>query len=461
MSCSVSLKCRFLALALVSSVLVLVQEARTREPLTPAERGYRLLVSKAYLPADFDQPTFDVLWKRWPAPLRQRAAAATPEERQEMAFAYYGLTPRPDNRDLPLQYVVDQRGHWTMNCFACHGGKVEGKVIPGLPNSHYLLHTLTEDVRATKLLKGKSLTHMDLGSMAMPLGRTRGTTNAVMFGVALVALRNPDLTLRNLPRPPKMTHHDMDAPPWWHFKKKEKLYVDGFANKDARALMQFMLVEENGPEDFRRWEADFRDIYAYLESLEAPAYPHEIDEAFAARGEKVFRKHCAECHGTYHADPAKETYPNRIVPIDEVGTDRVRLDALTPEARRRYGKTWFTHFGAQEIIADPGGYIAPPLDGVWASAPYFHNGSVPTLWHVLHPGERPKIWKRSDDGYDRQRVGLEVETFEKLPKEVNSARAARWYFDTRGLGKSAAGHTFPDALDEDEKRAVLEYLKTL
>jgi len=111
MSCSVSLKCRFLALALVSSVLVLVQEARTREPLTPAERGYRLLVSKAYLPADFDQPTFDALWKRWPAPLRERAAAATPEERQEMAFAYYGLTPRPENRDLPLQYVVDKRGH--------------------------------------------------------------------------------------------------------------------------------------------------------------------------------------------------------------------------------------------------------------------------------------------------------------------------------------------------------------
>lgn len=426
-----------------------------------AQRGYRFLTGKAYLPPDFDQETFDLLWQLWPNELRDRARDATRDERRRMAMEYYGLTPRPDNNDLPLQYVVDGRGNWSMNCFACHGGKIEGQVAPGLPNSHYLLQTLTEDVRMTKLLTGKKLSHMDLGSMAMPLGRTRGTTNAVMFGVALIALRNPDLTMKEVPRPPKMVHHDMDAPPWWHFKKKNRIYIDGFAKKDPRALMQFMLVEQNGPKQFHEWESDFRDVYAYLESLEPPKYPHAIDRPLAARGGKLFLQHCAKCHGTYDADPAKETYPNRRVPIDEVGTDRVRLDALTPAARARYGKTWFAHFGALKVVEDPGGYVAPPLDGIWASAPYFHNGSVPTLWHVLHPDQRPKMWKRTEDGYDQQRVGLEVETFDKLPPDVKSARAARWYFDTRIIGKSAAGHLFPDELDEGEKRAVLEYLKTL
>ncbi len=428
---------------------------------TSEQRGYQFLTNKAYLPADFDQETFDLLWQNWPEELRKEAADATVEQRRQMTFDYYGLTPRPEDEKLPLQYVVGKDGAWRMNCFACHGGKVEGRVVPGLPNSLYLLHTLTEDVRVAKLLTGKKLTHMDLGSMAMPLGRTRGTTNAVMFGVALVAQREPDLTVKKLTRPPPMTHHDMDAPPWWHFKKKQKLYIDGFANKDARSLMQFMLVRENGPEQFKEWEPDFEDIYAYLESIEPPPYPGEIDNDLAASGERVFRKHCADCHGTYDADPAKETYPNRLVPIEEAGTDRVRLDALSPAARRRYGKTWFAHFGEQEIIADPGGYVAPPLDGIWASAPYFHNGSVPTLWHVLHSDQRPKIWRRTDNGYDHERIGLAIETFDKLPKEVNSARAARWYFDTRGPGKSAEGHTFPDDLNAEQKRAVLEYLKTL
>lgn len=436
--------------------------ARAAERTPSAKRGYRWLTTKAYLKPDFNQEIFDQLWKQWPAPLREEAEQASPEERRQMAYSYYGLTERPDDdTGRPLQYVVDERGNWSMNCFACHGGKVAGKSIPGLPNSHYALQTLTEDVRMTKLLTGEPLGHMDLGSLAMPLGRTRGTTNAVMFGVALVALRNPDLTFKDERRIPKMVHHDMDAPPWWHFSKKEGLYIDGFANKGSRPLMQFMLTRENGPEQFHAWESDYQDIYAYLQSLEAPKYPFEIDRPLAARGEKVFRKKCADCHGTYDEDPARESYPNRLVPIADVGTDPVRLEALSPEARRRYGRSWFAHLGEKQVIADPGGYVAPPLDGVWATGPYFHNGSVPTLWHVLHPDQRPKIWKRTENGYDRERVGLQVETFDRLPGDVDSARDAREYFDTRRFGKSAGGHLFPDALTPDEKRAVLEYLKTL
>ena len=129
--------------------------------------------------------------------------------------------------------------------------------------------------------------------------------------------------------------------------------------------------------------------------------------------------------------------------------------------RRFFANSWFSDGGRLEVIEDPEGYVAPPLDGIWASAPYFHNGSVPTLWHVMHADQRPTVWRRTEDGYDRQRVGLEVETFNELPASVRRADEKRTYFDTRLPGKSAAGHTFPEALSEDEKRAVLEYLKTL
>ena len=232
-----------------------------------AQRGYQWLTEKAYLPPDFDQETFDRLWEVWPEPLRSRAAGATADERRGMAFSRYGLTGRPEDPTKPLQYVVDQQGNWTMNCLACHAGKVLGKTIVGLPNSHFALETLTHDVRKLKLRLRKPFSRMEVGSLVVPLGRTNGTTNAVMFGVALMAYRDADLNIYPHRQPPPMVHHDMDAPAWWHFSKKDYIYIDGFAEKGHRALMQFMLVKENGPGAFRSWEQDFQDVYAFLESL--------------------------------------------------------------------------------------------------------------------------------------------------------------------------------------------------
>jgi hypothetical protein len=432
--------------------------AATVRPADP-QRGYELLISKPYLPADFDQETFDATWHAWPDALRQAAEVATPKERRQLAFSRYGLTSRPADRSgRPLQYVVDARGNWTMNCFACHGGKVLGQTIPGLPNSHLALETLTTDIRKAKLRLRKQLTRMDIGSLFMPLGRNNGTTNAVMFGVALMAYRDPDLNFHPYRRPPEMVHHDLDAPPWWHFKKRQYLYADGFAPKNHRALMQFMLVRENGPGDFARWEDDFRDVYAYLESLEAPPYPFAVDRRLAGRGERIFMQSCADCHGTYGRD---ETYPGRVVPIAQLGTDPVRLEALRPENRASYARSWFHDRDSGEVVLDPEGYVAPPLDGIWASAPYFHNGSVPTLWHVLHPDARPSVWRRSENGYDPERVGLEVREYDRWPPAISLPDEARQVFDTGRSGKSAAGHNFPGVLSETERRAVLEYLKTL
>ena len=420
------------------------------------ERGLELLLEKPYVPSDFDQETFDSVWKVWPEPLRTEAERATPKQRRKLAYERYGLVARPDDPlGRPMQYVVDSKGQWTINCFACHQGHISGKVVPGMPNSHIALETLTEEIRLTKLKLGKPLSQMDLGSLVIPLGTTNGTTNAVMFGVALSTYRDADLNLRRGLHIPKMTHHDHDAPPWWNVHQKKRLYIDNFAPNSHRAIMQFLLVRENGPEKFREWEDDYRHIAAYIDSLRPPKFPHAIDERLAGEGKRIFKQHCADCHGTQGA------YPERMVALEEVGTDPVRWQSLSVEQRASYGKSWFNHYGKKEQVHPaPTGYVAPPLDGVWASAPYFHNGSVPTLWHVLHPGERPQVWQRDIMGYDYVRVGLEVKEFDSLPK-VSSKAERRTYFDTTAHGKSAQGHDFPDVLDEQEKRAVLEYLKTL
>jgi mono/diheme cytochrome c family protein len=426
---------------------------------TPVERGYRLLTTKAYLPPDFDQEVFDQLWQCWEEPLRSQAASATPERRRQMAFARYGINPSPD-RDTPVawQYVDDGRGGWVMNCLACHGGTVAGRAIAGLPNSLYDLQTLTEDVRITKLRIKKPLSHMDRGSLGIPLSGSIGTTNAVMFGKLLLHYRDADLNVHRDRSPPSMTHHDHDAPPWWHLKRKTRMYSDGFAPKTHRALMQFLLIPKNGPQQFHSWEDDYRDILAWMQSLEAPAWPWKIDAPLAREGEVAFNRVCAACHGTY--GPGGH-YPEKMVPLDTVGTDPVRHAALDGEGRRAYAHSWFAEGAPVATIEAPAGYVAPPLDGVWASAPYLHNGSVPTLWHVLHPAERPIVWRRTADGYDQHKVGLEVTTFDSMPPEVPAGAPRRHYFNTKLIGKSAAGHDFPDELSESEKLAVLEYLKTL
>src|SRR5262249_27644269 len=134
----------------------------------------------------------------------------------------------------------------------------------------------------------------------------------------------------------------------------------------------------------------------------------------------------------------------KIVPIEEVQTDSARLKSLSTDYRRKMQDGWFGDYGREEYVIDPAGYQAPPLCGIWATAPYFHNGSVPTLWHLMHPDARPVVWKRTEDGYDRARVGLEVTTFDARPKDAKTPAQRREYFDTRLPGKSAAGYLFPD-----------------
>src|SRR4029079_15622108 len=103
------------------------------------------------------------------------AGKVAPDEARSMAFAGYGLTPRPDDPTKPLQYVVDSQGNWTMNCFACHGGTVpdghgRSRVWARARNSRFALQTLTEETRRAKAGVEKPLSRMDLGSVLVPLG---------------------------------------------------------------------------------------------------------------------------------------------------------------------------------------------------------------------------------------------------------------------------------------------------
>lgn len=445
------------------SMLVWAETNETAE--SQAERGLRLLRTQAYGRADLKVDQFDQLWKVWPEEFKQLAANLPEQERRSLSFERYGLVADPhDPEGLPLGIVQTEEGGWVMNCLACHQGKVAGEVIWGVGNSHFAFQTLIDDL--VSLLKESGQPTNPLLSL-LPLGKSDGTTNAQIFSVFLSAMRDRDLNRLNFPRLYKFEHHDLDAPPLWNVKHKQRLYIDGFAPKSHRIIMQFTLVPSNEAEDIKQRESGFKDILAWIESLESPKYPWPIDHDLAARGNVIYHNQCSQCHGSYEYGSSdiggsrSLDYPEIRVPLGEIGTDPVRLTGMPVEHRRFYRDSWFGEYGDLEIEEEPDGYIAPPLDGIWASAPYLHNGSVPTLWHLMNSSERPAVWKRTANGYDQKNIGLELEVFEQVPEGIERPDEKRRYFDTRLKGKSAAGHTYPDALTQEEKWALIEYLKTL
>ncbi|MGJ8668494.1 MAG: putative rubber dioxygenase RoxC [Oceanococcus sp.] len=335
------------------------------------------------------------------------------------------------------------------------------------------------------------------------------------------------------------------------------------------------ILSQDGKPYRSRIEEWDQDLEAFFLSLESPAYPGEIDETLAKQGAVLFHAKdlwaaaenanapkplggngsCASCHGAYSPrfvhdpnyldDPALEGIGAHISPLEVINTDPARSDMLTPTLRKGWDTTYWgytdgvdgwVHPDEQdpftELVDDTYpinlrpqgvcgwekeviGYQAPPLYGIWATSPYLHNGSVPTIEQVLDSSQRPTIWQRKiqEDGlvkgfdqslqraYDYQRIGWQHDALEcsEMPgtqlmncnplddqgpsivqlaqNYLNSTLSwaglltisdpdpdgfdKRLIYDTRILGNGNGGHSFTDALSERERKAIIEYLKTL
>jgi mono/diheme cytochrome c family protein len=210
--------------------------------------------------------------------------------------------------------------------------------------------------------------------------------------------------------------------------------------------------------------ARMRDAVGWMISgYQPPPFPGRVDRGLAAAGAGLFEKNCARCHGSFAETPAGPRlvrYPSKLVPYDVIDTDPQRARATAGDPNALFGATALRgHVDARAT----GGYIAPPLTALWATAPYLHNGSVPTLWHLMHPDARPARFQVGGHRLDYARVGIDGEvaadgTFRYRPGY--QPWMAPEIYDTATPGRSSAGHLEPfDELSEDDKRALLEFLK--
>jgi mono/diheme cytochrome c family protein len=189
----------------------------------------------------------------------------------------------------------------------------------------------------------------------------------------------------------------------------------------------------------------------YLRAKQPPPYPFAVDEALATQGRAVWQAECAACH-----EPGGERF-GRTVPIDEIGTDRERFDtwqqAHADATNARAAEIGVTR---KNMVKDVG-YASQPLDGIWLRAPYLHNGSVPSLRALLMPPEeRPATFWRGCDIYDPAGVG-----FRSTAPDDDCPEHRVLHFDTSLRGEGNGGHLYGTELPQDEKNALIEYLKTL
>jgi hypothetical protein len=432
--------------------------------------------------------------KLWDNPLTQGFVA----QALGAADADHTLPERPGiNAELPYPvtaFTTPDTGVEVLNanCLMCHGATFNGELIVGMGDSTldftglgggdiaisddmYEVLGLDEEERAEVeriLQRFRALAPFS----AM---RTVGHNPADMSAAVLMAHRDPEtLAWHDEPLiPTEIVDHDGQVidnpivtarpPPLWRVHKKNALFYNGMARGDHRATMAFVSsVCVDTVERAREVDEQFRQVQQFVESIRPPAYPFPIDDQLAQQGEGLFIANCAGCHGTYGDDEASHWYPNLIFPLHVIGTDPVLAEAgvvHAPDFITRFNSTFYGEITRLEPDDPFPGYMAPPLDGIWAAAPYLHNGSVPTVELLLNSSARPPQWKRVDydsTHYDEEAMGWPYEDV-PYPQAEAPDEERKHIHDSSYFSQSDAGHVFGDHLTSGERRAIIEYLKTL
>jgi len=409
------------------------------------------------------------------------------------------------NADLPHMLNAFTSGDGVdvvnLNCLQCHGGYMGGEMVIGLGNAaaDFTVDPEDEDDEggglsfSDELLSMFGLSEAEIaefqklsarGAAVQPYMhmRTVGHNPAEMLAVVLMLHHDRDtLAWSDEPlRDPVIVDAQglviddpvvtSDPPPWWRSSKKHALFYNGMARGDHRGTMMLASsVCVDNIAEAERVDRFFVDIQSYIRTLRAPPWPFAIDSALARDGEAVFTRHCAGCHGTYDADESAETYPNLLIPLDVIGTDPVVANAgviHAPDLVSWYNQSFYgsiTRFEPTDLATGVVGYTPPPLDGIWATAPFLHNGSVPTLAQLLDSSTRPAVWRRLDydsTHFDEQAVGWPHEELATGQDEAPAAERKHIY-DTQHWSQDNGGHRYGDALSDSQRTALLEYLKTL
>ncbi len=379
-----------------------------------------------------------------------------------------------------------------VNCFMCHAGVVNGQVVAGLGNNH-----INQSDPRNKRTRGDNFGPYAVWNLGAQLEdpANKGLT-----------ITNKKTELRKLFNSTELA--PVDPMPWWlmKYKTKDYWYADAGPHDAASFSINFTVAHAEMNEHHADHVGTVAKALAFARETQSPPYPETLDAELVQKGADLFHgrtrpedtkgfRTCKTCHGSYTRKPGQSDFSQsgswavdydfshvlRNVKTDTAYNDT--LQAFEPIVDQ-FNKleTYFVSRGTpaelipHATVPTKAGYVAPPLVGVWASAPYFHNGSVPTVEAVLNSTIRPEIWVRNHHdphAYDLDKVGMSYRTMSRVEYEESAAAAEGKAFvtsaaidhgaiyDTHGFGHGNMGHTFGDSLNDEERFAVIEFLKSL
>ena len=243
-----------------------------------------------------------------------------------------------------------------------------------------------------------------------------------------------------------------------------------------------------------------------VKTLWSPQWPADfpkIDQEAAAKGAALYQTNCLSCHALINrtdpnrkvtavmkdsgTDPRASTnFFNRTGPSGKLNGVNINFVPFTPkfgpiadadsmvsnevigiilgqfkgappdELQQMSFRGGRARSAALAVVREGARYKSRPLDGIWATAPYLHNGSVPNLDALLRPAaKRPSSFSIGVKTFDPVRVGY-------LNRRSGFPAVQRQEFRRdANLGNSNAGHEFGASFSDEERSWMLEYLKTL
>ena len=414
-----------------------------------------------------------------------RSAAAT----EAIIRDRVGLVLWPQNKVAPVFGMApnparDRSLSWTLNCLACHMAEIDGVAYLGAGNKALDEMMLGKAAEKVTDLAQINTTRTDSPDQASAKNAneilrrhhnaafdslTRGRSTAFPASHVEMHMRAHGGTM---PDADEVGRGDVKTPPLWHAVAKmpfERWYCDGSFQGTFPLMASSMELALDQSFDklaasvVPTIQADFKSVIQYLRP---PRYPYPVDAGLAARGKALFESDklgCATCHGIYDGRGNVQWTGLHT----DVGTDPARMKLVSAGFVAAFKGSPLAKVGQ---LSQSKGYAATPLTGTWANFPYLHNGSVPTLYHLLGPvSERPRVFNvLAARRFDPVKVGQPL--WPKVPptqphdeaESLHEHGGDRDWFNTQRPGCGNLGHDFWSRIATEENRwALLEYLKTL
>jgi len=426
---------------------------------------------------------------------------------------------RPDERMGFGTITRDGATGFTFSCAACHSSNLFGKTVLGMTNRFpraneffiqskkvigalepHIFQAYSGATTAERKLFTEAKWHLDYVGLKQPVVLGLDTSLAQVALSLNHRSKDSYASYSNwhakFPRRDDiLDNNPADSKPavWWNVKYKNRWLSDGSVLSGNPIFTNIIWNEIGRGADLRileKWMREndhvIKEITTAVFSSQAPLITdfipaEKIDIGRAKLGEQIFNNSCAKCHGHYDKawsleNAAELTLADQLKTVNVRYKEQTRVVDVGTDPWRRKGMKSLEQLNDLAIskrnnivIKAQDGYVPPPLVGIWARWPYFHNNSVPSLCALLTPAShRPVTYYAGEADNVETDFDLECNGYPAGDKVPAAWKKKMYFYDTLKKGMSNSGHDEGifikegrEILSKDDKKNLILFLQTL